>query len=230
MKKFKLLLVVFLVFTLLPIMVSAQQRGQQNSEPKGIHKPGTGLENSDLKQQNQGTGQGLQIQEEQTDVMVENAEKSEDQKISKDKKRGPSDRALERRSKVANAVQEMLQVAERNQGVGQQIRQVAQIQNQIQEEADMSLDIAKGRKTFTKFLIGPNYGQLKDTEEKIEMHKGKVQELEMLKTQIENPEDASILDQQIAMMNQITEEMEKEINNEKKGFSLFGWLSKLIAK
>jgi len=89
----------------------------------------------------------------------------------------PNERAVQRRSQVANAVQAMVHVAERNGGVGEQIRTIAQEQNRLQEEAEDSLKQAKNRSRFTRFFIGSNYGQLKEVEERLEMHNEKLEEL-----------------------------------------------------
>jgi hypothetical protein len=140
------------------------------------------------------------------------------------------EKALERRNEVANAVQEMLQVAERNEGIGDQIRQVAQEQNQIQEEAEGALSKAQERKGMVKFLIGPNYSQLKKVEEKIQEHQDKFQKLESLKMQMENTEDRVVLDEEISSIKQVAEEVQEEIKQQKRGFSLFGWLTKAFSR
>lgn len=48
------------------------------------------------------------------------------------------------RAQVANAVQEMLQVAERNEEFGQQIKTIAQNHNQNQEKIEASLQKTQG--------------------------------------------------------------------------------------
>lgn len=208
-------------------------RGFQGSEPgeqKGIHEPGTGLQEPEL----------LDLEEEVTeDQPVTNEEDNNGQgkmngqdmkALEEGVKVGPSERALERRSKVANAVQEMLKVAEKNEGIGQQIRQVAQEQNQIHEEASEALVKAELRKGFTKFLIGPDNAQLERVEQKLGEQREKVEELKSIKNQIEDEEDVNSLEEQITKMNEVVEEVEEEIKEERKGFSLFGWVSKIFGR
>ncbi|MCK5022053.1 MAG: hypothetical protein KAR54_02290 [Candidatus Pacebacteria bacterium] len=173
---------------------------QQNQ--LGVHEPGTGLIDPELKATTQ----------------EENRQEDFSQK------------AISRRSRVANSVQEIERIATRNAGIGNQIRVIAQNQNQNQEQMENSLEIAQQRKGFTKFLIGPNYGQLKDTEERLENHNQNLEELKGLRDQIQVSSDQILLDQQIQVMEDIKLELEGAIGEEQKGFSLFGWLNRLRAR
>ncbi|MCK4891515.1 MAG: hypothetical protein KAS78_02490 [Candidatus Pacebacteria bacterium] len=136
----------------------------------------------------------------------------------------------QRRSRVANAVHEMLAVAERNSGIGQQIRTIAQNQNQEQEEMESALQTTKKRSGIVKFFIGPNYKELKKVEDRLENNKNRLAKLKELRVQLESSADAEILTQQIQIMEQIEAELENEARKEKKGISLFGWLFRWMAK
>ena len=80
---------------------------------QGVHEPGTGIENPELKQENQvtdqGNGQGVQIQNEAQEQTQNHGDESQIQNGNVAIEQG-----LERRSRVANAVQAMLEVGERN--------------------------------------------------------------------------------------------------------------------
>ncbi len=147
-----------------------------------------------------------------------------------DEKTGKNKETIDRRSKTANAVQKMLRVAERNEGIGSQVREIARVQNQVQEEADVALGQARGRKNFVKFLIGANNSSLDVAEKKLIEHRKKIKELEVVKNQLEDESDKEILTQQIQVMEQVGSEIEKEITDERQVFSLFGWFSKLFSK
>ncbi len=205
---------ILIVFTILlaPAVSGAQQ------EQKGVHEPGTGLENPELKETAQGTGQGLDGE------VAENKQEMNEKQLQLNEEAGL------RRSRVANSVQEMEMMATRNGGLGDQIRVIAQNQNRIQEEAEDALEVAQQRKGFARFLIGPNYGQLKDVEERLENHTQNLEELKTLRDQILVPSDKLLLDQQIETMEQIKTELEEAVNEDQKGFSLFGWLNRIIAR
>ena len=202
---------------------------QGQGQTKGIHEPGTGIENPELKEQGQGTGQGLVEGEVNKEGQIQEGTLGTEKMKKKAEQRG-SERSIDRRSQVANSVQEMLKVAERNAGIGQQIRTVAQTQNQIQEQAEEAIQEAQKRSKFTKFLIGPNYGRLKQVEEGLGINTEQLKELKELKNQVENSEDVAILEQEIFKMEQIRTDLELEVKNEKKGFSLFGWMNRLFSK
>jgi len=141
-----------------------------------------------------------------------------------------SDRAIQRRSIVANAVQEMLKVAGLDQGVGRQIRTIAQAQNQNQEQIEATMKQVKNRGRLKKFFFGPDYKNLNSAEDRLANHTEKLEELKDLAAQITNQADAVTLLEQIEIMEQIDTELLSEVAGEKKGFSLFGWLNKWLSK
>ncbi|MCK4918329.1 MAG: hypothetical protein KAS02_00895 [Candidatus Pacebacteria bacterium] len=206
------LLFVF-AFLLAPAFSNAQQ------EQQGIHEAGTGLENPELKETNQGTGQAV----ETTGALLgEGNQGGVDEEV-------PS-QGITRRNRVANAVQEMEGIAIRNAGLGTQIRTLAQNQNENQNQMEDALQAAQQRSGFAKFLIGPNYGQLKDVEERLENHNQNLEELKELRNQIQISSDQVLLDQQIQTMEEIKVELEEAVGEEQRGFSLFGWLNRLIVR
>jgi len=215
--------------------ISVDAEGEEvvtQRQQKGIHEAGTGIEDPELREQGRGTGQGLEqglVGTVDEEGQIREGTLGEEKMVKKAEQRG-SERSVERRSQVANSVQEMLMVAERNAGVGQQIRTIAQAQNQVQKQAEEAIQEAQKRSKFTKFFIGPNYGRLKQVEENLGVNTEQLKELKELKGQVENPEDVAILEQEIAKMEQVGADLDLEIKNEKKGFSLFGWMNRLFSK
>ena len=185
-------------------------RAQQDQGQRGIHDAGTGITDPDLKESNQGTGQGGQ----------------EGDSLSGQGSQAGASEA--RRSRVSNAVQSMLEVAERNQGVGQQIRNITQTQVQVQEQAEEALELAQQRKGFMKFLIGPDYSRLKTVEDRLEQHNQNLEELKVLKEEVESDEDVALFDEQIRVMEDVKQELENELTESESGFSLFGWMNRMF--
>lgn len=178
--------------------------------------------------QNVSEKKNIEPAQEKNEELVQN--QGEDQKIQNHINQNQESQGEQRRSRVANAVQEMLAVAERNSGIGQQIRTIAQNQNQEQEEIENALEVTKKRSVVVKFFIGPNYKELKKVEDRIENHKNRLEEFKGLRAQLGNSADAEVLTQQIQTMEQIGAELENEVNQEKQGISLFGWLFRWMAK
>lgn len=136
----------------------------------------------------------------------------------------------ERRSAVANAVQEMLQVAERVGGIGEQVREVAQNQIKTHEELELELEALESRSNFIKFLIGPKYNQIKVTQKLLEQNREQVQQLSEIKAQLKAESDQKVLDEQIQLLERANIEIEGSIESSQKGFSLLGWMMKIFSK
>lgn len=200
----------------------AQQGQAQQQSQQGVHTPGTGLQNSQTGQRADSSQEG---------AISENSENQEqNQNQVRDTEGEDEGQGEVRRSQVANAVQEMLQVAERNQGIGQQIREVARVQNEVQERAENALKEVKERKTWLKLLIGPNYGRLKQVEGEIESLEGNVKELVDLKNQVKNQGDQTLLQEQIETLEQVGQELKQELSEAQEQVSMFGWLNRLFSR
>ena len=88
----------------------------------------------------------------------------------------------------------------------------------------------KNRGQLNKFFFGPDYRNLNSIEDRLANHEEKITQLKQLATQIVNEDDIVTLQEQIAVMEQVKTELEKEVISESKGFSLFGWLNKMFIK
>lgn len=141
-----------------------------------------------------------------------------------------SEATIQRMGTVANAVQGMLQLADRTGGVGQQIREIAQNQNQEFEAIEMGLAKAQERSRIAKFFIGPNYGKINDAEQRMEKIQERIQELNELRSQVANQADQSLLQEHIQNLEQVKSQLQSQLNEESRGFSLLGWAFRIFAK
>ncbi|OGD68205.1 hypothetical protein A2996_02370 [Candidatus Campbellbacteria bacterium RIFCSPLOWO2_01_FULL_34_15] len=139
-------------------------------------------------------------------------------------------RAEERRSRIANAVQEMIRVSDDSETVGEQIRVMAQEQNQEYEEAEVVIENVAKRGGFARFFIGPDYGEIKKAEQYVEKYNERLQKMgeEVSKVTAQTLVDS--LNAQIKELEQVKTELTSEIEAQKGGFSLFGWLNRLLSK
>ena len=135
----------------------------------------------------------------------------------------------QRRSQVASAVQAMLQIADRNSGIGQQVKVIAQNQNQNQTKLEKNVKKIQDRGGFAKFFIGANYGEIKDAQKTLEQNKEQIRQLNQVRTQLSNQGDQQQLTEQIKVLEQANQEIETLLANAQGGFSLFGWLNKLVS-
>ena len=134
------------------------------------------------------------------------------------------------KSAVSNAVQEMLQMADRNGGIGEQIRTIAQTQTQNQEKLEASLQKVQNRSGFAKFFVGPNYGEINNAKKLLEQNQEQVRQLNQVINQLSNQADQQTLTEQVETLEQANSEIENSLEASQKGFSLFGWMFKAFSK
>lgn len=198
-------------------MIQVQLEGSQQVNSNSNNGSDAGMQ---IQQQNQ-----VNLQDDGLQNQVQN--QGDNQQIQKVQQQGIMTQA---RSQVANAVQEMLQVAERNGGIGEQIRVIAQNQNQNQEKIENSLLQVQSRKTFTKFIVGPNYGEINNAQKMLEQNRQNLEQLNQIRNQIVDQVDSQQLLEQIQVLEQANLEIEDSLESAQKGFSLFGWLFKVFSR
>jgi len=173
---------------------------------------------------NQGEEQAVQTQnQEETGAGAEEAGLGSQKAKGQDMGEGSS-----RRSQVANAVQELLKVADRDGGIGEQIRIIAQEQSKKQEQIENSVSKVKGRGRLIKFFFGPNYKDVADAEQKLQELSAQVSSLKELAKEAKASGDAESIKEQAGALEQVRVEYQGEVDSEKKGFSLFGWVKKIF--
>ena len=239
MKKIKIAISIFvfmLMFLPLASYGMAQQKGVPSLETIPA-VPGAISENGIIQDQVQtktlkANKELKAVQMRQSDVDGQVLESATGVKKQMKAKAGANNgsRSETRKSQVANAVHEMLRVADRSGGIGQQIKLVAQNQENNHEQMENQLDVVKNRGKLKKFFFGPDYKNLNSVEEKLANHDTKLNELKSLALELTNEDDIALLEDQINIMEQVRTELTEEVLTEKKGFSLFGWLNKMFTK
>jgi len=136
----------------------------------------------------------------------------------------------QQRNTVANAVQAMVHVADRNGGVGKEVRVIAQNQLKHQESLEGALKEVEGRKGFASFLIGPKYKEVNKAKALLDQNIVQIRELNQLKNKLNTQADKDILVEQISFLEQLSEQARERINGSENKFSLFGWAVKLFTK
>ncbi len=197
----------------------------QTQEQEGVNEDGNENEAEDsVEAQNQ---QGL---ESGNGNQNQNQEQNQEQKNNEAKNNNGSSMSEQRRSAVANAVQELLQVADRSGGIGKQVRVIAQEQNQNQEKLEANLQKIEERGTFMRFVFGPDYNEINSAQKLLEQNREQIQQLNQIKDQLSNQGDIQSLSQQIQTLEQTHSEIGTSLEGSQKGFSLFGWMFKLFSK
>ncbi len=188
------------------IRTSIQQKLQDGSEA------GTQVQN-----QNQIKNQGEANQ-------IKNIEQERTQKQNKE----GSTIAVERRSNVANAVQEMLQVADRNSGIGQQVRIIAQQQNESESTTIQAIEKVQARGKVKTLFFGSDYKNLGTLRSEMVKTRNRLEQLDGLIEKVQNEGDKTELQNQIQTLKQEQQKIEGFLKINETKLSLFGWFIKLF--
>lgn len=214
--------IIFALFLALPAIAKSEDAG-----PKGIHEPGTGLEQE--KNLNTTNTEDEDIDEDKSDkedVVKEDEEKTTS---SEENVGGQNPIALERRSRVANAVQEMLNAADRAEGgIGAQVREIAQEQKTMNENMEAKLEKIKNQNRFFRFLFGSKAKDVDGLKTQIQSSTSKIEDLKTTVKEMTNEEVKIRLEAQIKTLEEVKSQIQSETNQENSNFSLFGWVKKLF--
>jgi hypothetical protein len=201
----------------------------------GVHEPGTGLEKPLLKETNRGTGNAITDEIEVGVTEKGNANKVSNQgeanqirtmEQEEGAQKGPSEMALQKRSEVANQVQELLKLADRVGGIGEQVRAFAQAQNENIEKIEKAVSEIRSRNGFARFFVGVKTDKVEEAENLLNDNKQKLEVLKNLKTEIKKAQDLETFENAVNQIEEYIKEADEKVKEEVKGFSLFGWLFK----
>ncbi len=139
--------------------------------------------------------------------------------------------ALEHRSAVANFVQGLLKVADREPGgIGGQVREVARAQSSSTETVVQAMEKVQTRSKIKTFLFGSDYKNLGKLRSEMVQTRNRLEQLNRLLSEVTNEADKTELQNQISTLEQEQEKIQTFIaQKEQEGkYSLFGWLMKLF--
>ena len=170
-------------------------------------------------------GENTQIQtQEQNAVQTKGGDKDK----TKDNK-GQGNAELHR-SAVANAVQDLLSVADREGGIGQEIRVIANQQNEIKDRAADLIFAVENRSKVKTFFIGTSYKNLGELRSQMVKNMNQIEQLKRLVDKAENEQSKIELQTQIKNLEQDQINVNNFITQNENKFSLFGWAVKLFRK
>ncbi len=129
---------------------------------------------------------------------------------------------------VQNVMQQMVQNMGEEMGLGEQVRRLAQEQNQVQEKIDENLQKVGKRNRFLKFILGPDKKAVGELQNQMEENRAILSELEGMASEAD--ETAR---EQINQAQQLIEEqnqyLEEAIEQEEKIKGVFSFLSGLFS-
>ena len=137
--------------------------------------------------------------------------------------------AEEHKSAVANFVQSLHAVADNEQGgIGQQVRVIAQQQNDSETTTVQALEKIQSRNKIKTFLMGSDYKNLGTLRSEIVTTQNRINQLNNLLPNIQNASDTAEIQDQIQTLGQQQTQINNFITAQENKFSLFGWLAKMF--
>ncbi|MBU2028720.1 hypothetical protein KJ761_02395 [Patescibacteria group bacterium] len=179
------------------------------------------------QEQNQVMNQG---EETQVQTQEQNEVKTKDKTKDKNKENKGQFNAELHRSAVATFVQSLLTVADRNGGIGQEVKIIAQQQNDTKDRASDLINAVENRNKVKTFFIGTSYKNLGELRSQMVQTRNQIGQLKQLAEKAENEGDKIELQSQIQVLEQEQTNIGNFITQNESKFSLFGWAVKLFRK
>jgi hypothetical protein len=133
-------------------------------------------------------------------------------------------------NRVSNFVQSLSQVADREGGIGEQVRTIAQQQNQSAEATIHAMEKVQTRNKVRTFFLGSDYKNLGALRSEMVQTRNRLEQLNKLMENVQNEGDKTELQNQIQALDQEQINIENFVKDNENKFSLFGWLVKLFNK
>jgi len=130
---------------------------------------------------------------------------------------------------VANFVQSLQGIADKETGIGQQVRTIAQQQNQSATTTIQAMEKVQTRSRIKTFLMGTDYENLGTLRSEVVQTRNRLEQLDRLMENVQNEGDKTELQNQIQTLEQEQTRIESFIKAQEGKFSLFGWLAKLLS-
>ena len=171
--------------------------------------------------------------------VVKNQAGTEDTEATTDDSQGKKDKlkenkgqitAQEHRSVVANFVQGLLAVADREGGIGQEVRAIAQQQNDTKDRTADLINAVESRSKIKTFFIGTSYKNLGELRSQMVQTRNQIDQLKKIVDRANNEQDKTELQTQIQTLQQQQAGINSFIVQNENKFSLFGWAVKLFNK
>lgn len=138
--------------------------------------------------------------------------------------------AEEHRSEVASFVRSLLTVANREGGIGSQVRTVAMSQQDSASTSASAIAKVEERGALRTFLFGTDYKSLGQLRSEIATTSANIKRLQNLRSQMVSGSDSTELSAQIRVLEDSQARIEAYVKAHESTFSLFGWVNKVFAK
>lgn len=141
-----------------------------------------------------------------------------------------SDMGESHRSAVANFVQGLLKVADREKGgIGSEVRVIAQEQNDSSTTTIEAINNVDHRSSLKVFFFGSDYKNIGVLRSQMSKTTNRITRLEALVAQSTDDADKATLNAQIQVLENDQTQIDAFVSAHEDQFSLFGWFTKLFS-
>ena len=178
---------------------------------------------ADSKERNQNNQSSSEINVENNTSGNKNGEQS--QVKNGDKIDGQSHKNV-----ISEFVQNLLNVADSEKSIGQEVKAVATEQDQSKEKVAEVIDTVNNRNAIKTFLIGSDYKNLGELRSETVKTENQISKLENLLEKTTSAGNQTVIQSQIQNLKQEQQKIESFVQTNENKFSLFGWFVKLFSK
>jgi len=136
--------------------------------------------------------------------------------------------AQEHRSVVANFVQSLVHVANRDGGIGEQVRVIAHEQSLSASTTLQAMQIVQTRSKVKTFFLGTDYDNVGALRTQMVMTRNRLTQLSNLMLRTQNASSTEEIRNQVLTLEEEQAKIQNFIDEQENKFSLFGWLVKLF--
>ncbi len=140
------------------------------------------------------------------------------------------EKSSEHGSVISNLATELNRIANRDGGIGKDLREVAKEQNESKNEEVDAMDQVENRSSWKTFFIGTDYKNLGILRSSLVKTANQIDRLTKAKARAADSAIVTELDKQITLLKAEKDKIELFIKDNEVRFSVFGWFIKLFNK
>jgi len=218
MKKITLLSPFVLLLAITPILAA-----NQKASPKQV-------ENSTVQSVDPAD---VVVETAETEVDFEVTQTTEVTEASDDDsgqvKNSRSQNAYQHMSIVAQSVEALLKTKVEG-GIGEQVREIAHQQIQVQEQIKQNLHMVESRPGWFKKLFGVDKKTIRNLNDQIEQNQLQLEQLTEVQTQLNNQSDQQTVQLAVETLTSQTTALQQVLEEEEQIKGIFSWLTALFAR
>lgn len=142
----------------------------------------------------------------------------------------PSPRVERRLERLDRAVETLDRVHTRtgNEAVGEQVERTRERRERIKDRVATALRHMDERPVALRFLLGPDYKNAGEVRSEIVQTRNQIRQLQNLRENL-GAQDQDSVDESISDLEAQANELEADLQQRTSGFSVFGWLNRLLS-